>query len=73
MRERLWARHLGAAAPPVSVAPELSLGLWQSPPAGAPVARYDATAGTDTTPVDPRIARLFTPDAFWDQVVDPGV
>ena len=73
MRERLWARHLGAAAPPVSVAPELSLGLWQSPPAGAPVARYDATAGTDDTPVDPRIARLFTPDAFWDQVVDPGV
>lgn len=73
MRERLWAQHLGAAAPPVSVPPEASLGLWQSPPAGAPVVPYDATAGTDTTPVDPRIARLFTPDAFWDQVVDPGV
>jgi len=73
MREQLWARHLGDVAPPVSASPGSSLELWQSPPAGAPVARYDETAGTDTTPVDPRVARLFTPDAFWDQVVDPGV
>jgi phosphatidylserine/phosphatidylglycerophosphate/cardiolipin synthase-like enzyme len=73
MRERLWARHLGAAAPPVSAPPELSLELWKSPPAGSPVEAYDANAGADTAPVDPRIARLFTPSTFWDQVVDPGL
>lgn len=73
MRERLWALHLGAAAPPVSAPPELSLGLWTSPPAGSPVEAYDANGGADTAPVDPRIARLFTPSTFWDQVVDPGV
>ncbi|HUX72209.1 MAG TPA: hypothetical protein VMV41_16975, partial [Cellulomonadaceae bacterium] len=73
MRERLWALHLGEAAPPVSAPPELSLGVWKAPPAGSPVAVYDEDGGTDSAPVDPRIARLFTPAAFWDQVVDPGV
>lgn len=73
MRERLWALHLAESAPSVSAPPELSLAIWKSPPVGSPVEVYDADAGTDTAPVDPRVARLFTPSAFWDQVVDPGV
>jgi phosphatidylserine/phosphatidylglycerophosphate/cardiolipin synthase-like enzyme len=71
IRERLWARHLGAHAPAAGSNPVSSLPLWKAPPVGSAISRYDwTTAGPDPNPVPWPANHLMTLDQFWE-IVDP--
>ncbi len=72
LRERLWGIHLGPHAPAAGTDPVTTLPLWQAPPAGAPVTKYDPAAGTDGNPVPVPPAPLLNADQFWPIVDPPG-
>lgn len=70
IRERLWNLHLGSSAPAPGTDPVTTLPLWQAPPAGAPVTRYDWAVGNDAVPVPAPWSTLVSRDQFWE-VIDP--
>lgn len=70
-RELLWAEHLGSHAPAPGTDPVASLPLWQSPPADAPVTKYDPAVGTDVQPVPMALRPFLTNGQFWS-IVDPA-
>lgn len=70
LRERLWALHLGPNAPAIGSDPIAALPTWQSPPAGAPISKYDPAAGTDGTPIPVPANTFLSNDQFWE-IVDP--
>lgn len=69
LRQRLWSRHLGPAAPVANADPLASIGVWKSGSfaSGANVDPYGPMSDPDPNP----LAVLMSEEEFWDRVVDP--
>ncbi len=86
LRTELWKRHLDTHAPDPGSPGEASLSVWQNPPSGARVVKYDDAGKTDPHPIPPTLARvntvvstwtvgvvpkLITEADAWDKIIDP--
>lgn len=72
LRDALWRRHLGPTAAAANAAPLSSVAIWKaaSSSTGQRVDPY-VSSGVDPAAVPMPLSLFWSPDRFWNEVVDP--